>query len=185
MTTTRMTVPGSIVSRALILVLAGCGLVACSSEAPPRASATAAGPQASRELTEATARMFENVETHADTPPHGGLVAELGNHTAHAELVVASDTGELTLHVLDGDGAPGKRIAQPSILVDVETSGRAVRLDLRAAPLEGEKTGDASRFSARSDDLLRVGDARITLRWILVDGQVFSDTVVDWSATAP
>ena len=171
--------------RVLLAVTIACGTVACSSEAPPAAKAAAAATAASPELNEATARMFENVETHADAPPHGGQVVELGNHAAHAELLLVPDTGEVIVYVLDRDGKPGKRIAQPSVLVDIETSGRGVRLELKAAPEDGEATGDASRFTARSEDLLRVGSARVTLRWILVDGQVFSDTVVDWGTGAP
>lgn len=173
---------GPRVGRTLIAALLAAAASACSSEPPAtvRAAEAPAGPVAPKALEEATARIFENTETHADTPPHGGLVLELGNHTAHAEILLVPDTGEMTVHILDADGQPGKRIAQPSVLVDVETSGRTVRLDLEADPLEGEKAGDASRFTGRSEDLLRVGDAQITLRWILVDGQVFSDTVAQW-----
>jgi hypothetical protein len=118
-------------------------------------------------------------------PPHGGQVIELGQHAAHAELVLVPDTGEVTVHVLDRDGQPGKRIAQPSLLVDIVTSGREIRLELKAAPEEGESVGDASRFTAASEELLRVGSGKFTLRWILVDGQVFSDTVIDWGTDAP
>lgn len=185
MTTTRLCLDLSGTRRVLLAMTIACGAAACASEAPPEAKAAAAGAVASNELNEATAKMFENVETHADVPPHGGQVIELGNHAAHAELLLVPDTGEVTVHVLDRDGHPGKRIAQPTLLLDVETSGRAVRLELKAAPEDGESTGDASRFTAASEELLRVGSAKITLRWILVDGQVFSDTVIDWGTEAP
>jgi hypothetical protein len=54
---------------------------------------------------------------------------------------------------------------------------------MQAAPDEaaGERVGDASRFTARSDDLLRMGEARVMLKWVGVNGQVFSDVVVDWA----
>ena len=183
MTRICLTPSGSMVSRALLSTLLASGLAACTSEAPPKAEAAVARPEAPPALNDETAQIFENVETHADVPPHGGEVIQLGNHVAHAEVVLVPDTGEVTVHILDGEGRPGKRIAQPSILVDVETSGRAVRLELKAAPLDGETSGDASRFSALSEELLRTGQARITLRWVLVDGQTFADTVLAFSAS--
>ena len=182
--TRTFTIPsGSLVSRTLLSMLLTGGLAACSSEAPPKALAASVRPEAPKALNDETAEIFDTAETHADVPPHGGQVIELGNHFAHAEVVLVPDTGEVTVHVLDGDGQAGKRIAQPSILVDIETSGRAVRLELKAAPLDGETSGDASRFSALSEELLRTGTATVTLRWILVDGRVFADTVMDWSAS--
>jgi hypothetical protein len=175
----RMNMTGSRVSRALLILLATCGGAACGSEPPVKAAAVG-GPEASPALNDETARMFENVETHADSPPHGGVVVELGSHAAHAEVVLVPDSGEVTVHILDADGQPGKRIAQPSILADVETSGRSVRLELQAAPLDDEMRGDASRFSGTSEELIRAGEAKVVLRWILVDGVVYSDSAAIW-----
>lgn len=167
----------------LLVLLVACSLPACSSEPVPAPATGAAAPEsaaAQKAVEQAMAQAFNDTETHADAPPHGGKVVALGNHRAHAELVLVPDTGELTLHILDAEGQAGQRLAQPVVLADVETSGRAVRLELTANPLDGERSGDASRFSARSDDLLRMGEGRVTLRWIGVDGQVFSDLVVDF-----
>ena len=174
-----MTVKSSRASHSVLILVVTCGLAACSSE-PVDTAATSStpAPAVSKELDQATAKVFETAESHADAPPHGGVIIELGNHTAHAEVVMVPDDGEVTVHILDAQGQPGKRVAQPTILADVETSGRMVRIELKANPLEGERVGDASRFSARSEELLRVSDARVTIRWVLVDGQVFSDNVV-------
>lgn len=171
----------------LAVVIASAGSGACSStpaEQPQaRADAAIVAPAA---LEEATARVFDEVETHADQPPHGGVIVPLGAHAAHAEVVAVPDAGELTLYVLDGEGRPGQRIAQPTVVLDVETSGRFLRLEMSAAPDEGvgERVGDASRFVVRSDDLLRMGDARVTIKWLGVNGQVFGDVVVDWPPPA-
>ncbi len=178
---------GSRVGAAFIL-LAACGVPACSSSSPAAeaAGASAGVAAAPAALEEATAQVFEETEAHADRPPHGGVIVPLGAHVAHAEIVVVPDSGEVTLHVLDADGQPGLRIAQPTVLVDVETSGRLVRLEMQAAPLEdaGERVGNASRFTARSDDLLRVGEGSLMLKWVGVNGQVYSDVVVDWPPPA-
>lgn len=173
--------------RVLLVLAAIAGIAACSSVPAAEVAAGEGQPQQSatpHALDAATARIFESVESHADTPPHGGVVVELGDHAAHAEVVMVPDTGELRVHILDGEGQPGKRIAQPSVLVDVETSGRVVTLELKAAPDAGESVGDASRFSAISEDLLRAGGATVTLRWILVDGVVYSDSLVGWGDAA-
>jgi len=169
-----------------VAVALACGLAACSSPAPAaEASADVAvnGPVAPKALEEATATAFIDEEKHADQPPHGGIVVPLGPHAAHAELVAVPDDGELSLYVLDAEGQPGQRIAQPKVVVDVETSGRLVRLEMAAVPDEGlgERVGDASHFVVKSDDLLRMADAKITVKWLGVSGQVYSDVVVDWA----
>ena len=137
-------------------------------------------------LEDATATVFEDEEAHADWPPHGGVVVALEPHAAHAEVVAVPDTGELSLYVLDAEGS-GQRIAQPKVVVDVETSGRLVRLELAAAPDEGrgERVGDASHFVVKSDELLRMADAKVMVKWLGVNGQVYSDVVVDWAPAAP
>ncbi|BCS32785.1 hypothetical protein TBR22_A20070 [Luteitalea sp. TBR-22] len=177
-----MTVPAWPVRRVLLALVVAGSVAACSSEpaSEPDAASTAEAPVAPKALEEATAKVFEETETHADQPPHGGKIVPLGAHVAHAEVVLVPDTGELTVYILDAEGQPGQRIAQPVVLVDVETSGRTVRLELAASPLDGERSGDASRFTARSDDLLRMAEGKATLRWVGVNGQVFSDVVVSW-----
>lgn len=175
---------------ASLVVLAAVTGVGCSSpppaEDPSAAPPAATGPVAPAALEEVAARVFDDSEAHADQPPHGGVIVPLGAHTAHAEVVIVPDTGELTLYILDGEGSAGQRIAQPTVVADVETSGRLVRMELRAVPDAdaSERVGDASRFAARSDDLLRTGDATVTLKWVGVNGQVFSDVVVGWPPAA-
>ena len=169
----------------LALVLA-CGLTGCSSPSPAAevsADAAVNAPAAPKALEEATATAFIDEETHADRPPHGGVVVPLGPHAAHAEVVAVPDEGELSLYLLDAEGRPGQRIAQPKVVVDVETSGRLVRLEMAAVPDEGlgERVGDASHFVVKSDDLLRMADAKVTLKWLGVNGQVYSDVLVDWA----
>jgi hypothetical protein len=171
------------VNGTLIAVVMAGGLWGCSSptpEASPEAIAES-GPVAPKALEEATAQVFDDSETHADQAPHGGTVVPLGAHDAHAELVAVPDLGELSLYMLDGEGQAGQRIAQPKVVVDVETSGRLVRLEMSAVPNDGtgERSGDASHFVVRSEDLIRMADAKVTLRWIGVNGVVYNDVVVD------
>lgn len=183
-----MNVKGRFASRALLALVIACGAAACSSPAPATEAPGAAtdAPVAPKALEDSTAQVFDDIEAHADRPPHGGVIVPLGAHMAHAELVVVPDTGELTLYLLDADGQPGQRVAQPTMVLDVETSGRLLRLKMSAVPDEGvgERVGDASRFAVRSDDLLRMGEAKVTVKWIGVSGQVYSDVVMDWPPPA-
>jgi hypothetical protein len=167
-------------------VVLACGAAGCSSPSPAAevsADVAANGPMAPRALEEATATAFIDEERHADQPPHGGVVVPLGPHAAHAEVVAVPDDGELSLYVLNAEGQPGQRIAQPKVVVDVVTSGRLVTLEMAAVPDEslGERVGDASHFVVKSDDLLRMAEAQITVKWLGVNGQVYSDVVVDWA----
>lgn len=181
-----MKVKGWSVIWAPVAVVLACGLAGCSSSSPAAevsADVGVNGPAAPKALEDATATAFIDEETHADQAPHGGVVVALGTHAAHAEVVAVPDDGELSLYVLDAEGHPGQRIAQPKVVVDVETSGRLVTLEMAAVPDEGlgERVGDASHFVVKSDDLLRMADAKITLKWLGVNGQVYSDVVVDWA----
>ena len=181
-----MSVRGWSVATTLFAVVLAGGLSACSAPTPDAAEVAAAaanGPVAPKALADATAAAFDDAETHADEPPHGGVVVPLGQHAAHAEVVAVPDGGELSLYVLDASGQPGQRIAQPKVVVDVETSGRLVRLEMTAVPDEGlgERVGDASHFVARSDALVRMADAKVTLKWLGVNGQVYDDVVVHWA----
>lgn len=177
-------------SRVLVGMLVAGGMACSSGPATERAQRTAdvpgRAPSASPADEEMSARVFDQTEAHADHPPHGGSVIELGSHLAHAELVIVPDTGEVTVHMLDGTGQGAKRIAQPVILAEVQASGRTMTLELNAVAAEwtGERSGDSSQFSARTDDLLRVGDATVILKWVGVEGQVFTDVPIQWPAAA-
>ena len=181
-----MKVKGWSVVWAPLAVVLACGLAGCSSSSPAAevaADVAVNGPAAPKALEEATATAFVDEELHADRPPHGGVVVPLGPHAAHAELVAVPDDGELSLYVLNAEGEPGQRIAQPKVVVEVETSGRLVTLEMSAVPNEGlgERVGDASHFVVKSDDLLRMAEAKVTLKWLGVNGQVYSDVIVDWA----
>lgn len=167
----------------MILLLGVLTWPACSS-APADAEkpADAAVPVAPRELEEATRRVFDESLPDELTAPHGGRLVALGAKAAHAEVVIIPDTGQLVVYLLDKDGQPGKRVAQPTMMARVETSGRQFEIELKALPEAGEQVGDASRFSAQTEELLRAGEATVTLKWVLIDGVVFSDNVVQWSA---
>lgn len=172
-------------SRMLVILLLGAlGLPACSSAPADEQTSTdaAAGPVAPKELEEATRRVFDESVPAALTAPHGGRLVALGANAAHAEVVIIPDTGQVVVYLLDKDGQPGKRVAQPTLMARIETSGRQFDLELRALPEAGEQVGDASRFSAQTEDLIRAGQATVTLKWVLVDGMVFSDNVVQWEA---
>lgn len=165
----------------LVLGLGGAGCSSAPAEAETSAAATGV-PEAPPELEEATRRVFDEPSTHAMAAPHGGALVVLGASVAHAEVVVIPDTGQLVVYLLDKDGRAGKRVAQPTMMARIVTSGREFEIELKALPEAGEQVGDASRFSAQTDELLRAGQATVTLKWVLVDGMVFSDNVVNWEA---
>ena len=181
-----MKVKGWSVIWAPVAVVFACAGAGCSSPAPAAevsADVAVNGPAAPKALEEATATVFVDEEVHGDRPPHGGVMVPLGPHNAHAEIVAVPDEGELSLYVLTADGQPGQRIAQPEVVVEVVTSGRLVTLEMAAVPDEerGERVGDASHFVVKSEDLLRMAEAKVTVKWLGVNGQVYSDVVVDWA----
>lgn len=85
--------------------------------------------------------------------PHEGTVADWGGGKYHVEFTVDHDKKESTVYVLGSDEktpAPVKAADGKLLLTVAEPS---FQVDLKAAPLEGESDGKASRYVGRHDNL--------------------------------
>lgn len=89
---------------------------------------------------------------HEHHAPHGGALEELGEETAHVELVLDPTSGRLTAFVLDGEAENPVRVVQPTLAFDFDGVGKVVLTGV-ANPLTGETVGDTSQFEGASEKL--------------------------------
>lgn len=95
---------------------------------------------------------------HGAAGPHGGAIVELGEEEYHAEIVVDDKTHSLMVYLLGKDAKTASPIAATEVTVGL---GGDKSVTLKAAPLEGEEEGKASKFELVDEkvvhDLLDAG----------------------------
>jgi hypothetical protein len=91
---------------------------------------------------------FSTVMAHEHHPPHKGTLVVLGEEFSHVELLLDSDTGQLTAFVLDGEAENPVRVSQSSLVIKLKDQGQLVALRLKpiANALTGETVGDTSEY---------------------------------------
>ena len=118
----------------------------------------------------------EEKHGHHHSAPHGGTLVALGDHFAHVEFVLNSDTGELAAYFLDGEAEGAVRLEQPNVTVEIEHSaggterGFEIALNGVANELTGETVGDTSEFRGTSEWLAGVSEFEGTIRAVTVKG---------------
>ena len=123
------------------------------------------------------------VAGHAHDAPHGGAIVELDDHTAHLEVVVDPESGQMTLYVLDGGAVRAVRIAQPAVHVLSTTGGVSTSLPLAAvgSPLTGARVGDTSEFRGMSDSLRGASRVDVRVESVTVRGQTYDNVRIAWT----
>jgi hypothetical protein len=121
---------------------------------------------------------------HVHIAPHGGLLVELGEHVANAEIVFDSGAATLTLYTFDGCAENAVRIKQESISLRVARPGttdvRELTLAARGNALTGEKPGDSAEFSVQDDLLKGVAGFDGVIVKVEIKGQTYSDVKFRW-----
>jgi hypothetical protein len=128
----------------LFLVLAFA--VGCQKAAPPAPDSKPPSPAA------ATAEK-EHDHSHGDAP-HGGTIADWGGGKYHVEFLVDHEKKEATVYVLGEDAKTAAPIKADSLTLSINEP--AFQVELKAAPLEGEKEGASSRYVGVHDSLATV-----------------------------
>jgi YHS domain-containing protein len=125
-----------LISTGLLAALAfGCGKSETKPIAPPPAPAKPA-----------------DTHDHLTVGPHGGPLAEWGDHAYHVEFTVDAATGTATAYVLDKNA----KVAVPISAKDVSLSLKAtvpVTIALSPKPQPGDPAGLASAYSGTHESL--------------------------------
>ena len=90
---------------------------------------------------------------HVHESKMGGQLVELGSHEFNLELLRDTDSGKLSLWVLDGHAENFVRVTNETVTVEIAAGGKveAVVLSATTNSATGEKKGDTSQFEGRSD----------------------------------
>lgn len=117
---------------------------------------------------------------HSHDPQYGGVLVEIGDHFAHAEMTLKD--GKVTLYFLDGEAENNVRIEQESIKVNVKIAEENLELDLKgvASELTGETANNTSQFSAAHDKLKDVEECTATVTSCTIKGQKFENITFEF-----
>ncbi|BBM83146.1 ZrgA family zinc uptake protein [Candidatus Uabimicrobium amorphum] len=117
----------------------------------------------------------DNHHHHSHNPQYGGLLIEVGDHFAHAEMALKD--GKLTLYILDGEAENNVRLEQESVRVNVKVKEENLELDLKgvANELTGETAKNTSQFSATHEKLKGVEEFTAVVASCTIKGQKFEN----------
>ena len=103
--------------------------------------------------------------------PHEGTVADWGGGKYHVEFTVDHDKQEGTVYVLGSDEKSPVPIDAQSIALSI--NGPVMQVTLKAAPLESDPAGKASRFIGNHEKLGVVQEYAGTIAGV-IDGTPYS-----------
>ncbi|MEO2089713.1 MAG: hypothetical protein ABGY75_09480, partial [Gemmataceae bacterium] len=89
---------------------------------------------------------------HPATGPHGGPLAEWGDHQFHAEFTVDHETGTAVVYILDANAKAAVPIAAKQLTLSLKLN-EPTTLSLTPRPQPGDPAGKASAFEGRHDAL--------------------------------
>ena len=128
------------------------------------------------------------ISGHQHAAPHGGVLAELGDHQATAEMVLDREAGTITLYVLDAHAENAVRVAQESISASIEFGDgepRDLALMPVASELTGETAGDTSQFRGESPLLKHPGQIYIEVMELKVGDKTYELLAFDFPSVLP
>ncbi|MCI0643028.1 MAG: hypothetical protein L0Y72_06850 [Gemmataceae bacterium] len=97
----------------------------------------------------------EDHDEHGDEGPHGGALAEWGEHEYHAEFTVDHKEKKATVYILDKSAKKASPIEVESITLTIENVKPKVTVQLKADPDAGDPKGKSSRFTGTHDALAK------------------------------
>lgn len=138
----------------------------------------AASPEPSATIKEQNSNDANEVkkEGHEHVAPHGGTLVAFGDEFAHLEIVLDASKGEMTAYALDAEAEESVRIAQESIVIEIEKPVKlSLILDAVENALTGEKRGATSEFRGQSEQLKKLNEFDAHVKAITIRGRQFKD----------
>jgi YHS domain-containing protein len=89
---------------------------------------------------------------HSKEGPHGGALAEWGDHEYHVEFKIDHSAGRATIYILDGEAKSARPIAAEQLTLTLKLTS-PVTVSLRPEPQPGDQAKSASRFVGTHDAL--------------------------------
>lgn len=112
---------------------------------------------------------------HKTVGPHGGALAEWGDHDYHVEFTVDHPAGTAVVYILDGNAKVARPIAATELKLALKLK-EPVTITLTPRPQPGDPAGRASAFDARHDAFrsIRVFAGTVSGQF---DGKKYSGTL--------
>jgi hypothetical protein len=90
---------------------------------------------------------------HVHTAPHGGSLAEVGEHAYNVEFLRDASSGKLSAYILDGHAENFIRLKATRLeaIATVNGEKRPLIFQAIANAATGETVGDTSQFDAQAD----------------------------------
>jgi hypothetical protein len=130
--------------RLCVATLLSCSLlVGCGEKTPEKAASSA--------KQSGTPEMSESGGHGHGAGPHDGTLADWGGGKYHVEFTVDHDKKEATVYILGSDEKTPEPIAADKLLLTINEP--KLQTDLLPDPLDGESSGNCSRFVGTHDGL--------------------------------
>ena len=111
----------------------------------------------------------EHHEEHGHVAPNGGVLTDVGDHSASIEWLI--EEGLFKLYIFDGCAEKPIRIAQKEMQVTMMTDAeKQITLTPVTNKLTGEKPGDANTFSAEVKNLSKDKIFNILVHSVTIQG---------------
>lgn len=170
---------GNFIVLVILVSASACGTNPPDTNAPANSTpANAIAPQsANQNLPESnSAESKLKKDGHEHTAPHGGSLVVFGKEFAHLEVVIDALSGQITAYALDGEAENAVKIAQESIVIEVEKPSKfSISLDAVENSLTGEKRGATSEFRAQSEQLKELREFDGLVRSLTIRGKKFDN----------
>lgn len=115
------------------------------------------------------AQVDQHEEEHSHDAPNGGILTEVGEHTASLEWLI--EEGQFKIYIFDGCAEKPIRIAQEKIEVSMKVEEeKKFKLAALTNKLTGEKPGDANTFYTEVTELDKEKISSITVHSISIQG---------------
>jgi hypothetical protein len=112
---------------------------------------------------------------HAHIAPHGGILAEVGEHAYNVEFLRDATTGKLSAYILDGHAENFVRIKASTFdaIATVNGEKRPLTFKAIANAATGEAVGDTSQFDAQAEWLKSTTAVAVTIPALEIRGNEF------------
>lgn len=165
----------------VLVIASACGTNPTDTNGPANVAATdaTAPPTSNQNLppVSSSAEPTPKKQGHEHTSPHSGTLIAFGKEFAHLEIVIeASSRGQITAYALDGEAENPVKIAQESIVIEVEKPTKfSISLDAVENSLTGEKRGATSEFRAQAEQLKELQEFDGVVRSLTIRGKKFDN----------
>jgi len=162
----------------VFVIASACGTNPPATNGPANVAATNAvpSPSSNQNLPPSNEESKPKKQGHEHTAPHGGTLIVFGKEFAHLEIVIDGSSGQITAYALDGEAENAVKIAQESIVIEVEKPSKfSISLDAVENSLTGEKRGATSEFRGQSEQMKALREFDGVVKAVTIRGQKFNN----------